>query len=147
MVETFAPDTETKFEWNHWTRLRKRLTQVYSYRYPVGHAKFTLTVGTEPCYRTVTVGRHGFIYADNETHMVMRITGDSDSIPSDFPIAATSSTLDYDLADVGGRQFLVPLRSEQRVTDQRLQFKNVAEFRDYRKFVGESTISFSDPDS
>jgi hypothetical protein len=80
--------------------------------------------------------------------MVMRITGEADSLPPGFPIKASSSILDYALTDVGGRQFLLPLRSEHQMKDARIVFKNVEEFRDYRKFVGESSISFgeSQPD-
>ena len=146
LLVTFKPETKTKFEWDHWTRLRKRLTQVYSYRSPQEHSHFTLTSGREPYGKTIVAGRYGFIYADNETHMVMRITGYSDSVPPGFPISGTTSILDYDLADVGGRQFLVPLRSEQQMKEAPFQYKNVAGFGDYRKFVGESTISFGDPD-
>jgi hypothetical protein len=32
LLEIFAPDSETRFQWDRWTHLRKRLTQVYSYR-------------------------------------------------------------------------------------------------------------------
>lgn len=146
LLEIFAPDTKTKFQWDHWTRLRNRLTHVYSYRTIREHSNYKLTFGVKGEYRqTVIAGRHGFMYADNETHMVMRITGEAESIPPGFPVIAASSILDYDLADVGGRQFLLPLRSEQQMKDAQREFKNVEEFRDYRKFVGESTITFDAP--
>jgi hypothetical protein len=76
--------------------------------------------------------------------MVMRVTGEADSIPPGFPVTAQSGVLDYDLTDVGGQQFLLPLRSEQRMRDSRRQFRNVEEFHDYRKFTGDATISFGE---
>ncbi len=143
LLEIFVPDTETKFLWNHWTYLRKRLTQVYSYRTPQEHSHFQVAVGGGPGERqTVIAGRSGFIYADNETHMIMRIIGEAESLPLGFPITAQSNMVDYELADVGGRRVLLPLRAEQRMKTWQLEFKNVAEFHDYRKFHAESTISF-----
>jgi hypothetical protein len=78
--------------------------------------------------------------------MVMRVTGEADSIQPGFPVKAQSGILDYEIADVGGRQYLLPLRSEQHMKDSLREFRNVEEFRDYRKFVGESTISFGNPE-
>jgi hypothetical protein len=146
LVEPFLPDTKTQFHWDHWTHLRKRLTYVFSYRTPPEHSRYKLVDVTHGEREAVIAGRHGFIYADAETFMVTRITGESDSIPSGFPVIAQSSAMDYGPADVGGRQYLLPLRVEQRIKTQARQFKNVAEFKDYRKFVGESTISFGDPE-
>ena len=147
LLEIFSQDTETKFQWDHWTRLRNRLTQVYSYRTLLEHSHYRLAVGMKPNdRRTAATGRHGFVYADNETHMVMRVVGEADSIPSGFPVKAQSSTLDYGLVDIGGRQFIVPLRSEQHMQTEQVQFMNVEEFDNYRKFTGDSSISFDAPD-
>ena len=62
-----------------------------------------------------------------------------------FPVNAQSSILDYDYANISGQPFLLPLRADERMKTARLQFKNVVEFHDYRKFTGESTISFDVP--
>jgi hypothetical protein len=143
LLEIFIPDTETKFVWDHWTYLRKRLTHVFSYRTPREHSHFKVAVGADPSVRkSITAGRSGFIYADQETHMVMRIVGEAESLPPDFPITAQSNLLDYDLADVGGRKVLLPLRGEQRMKTRQAEFKNVVEFQGYRKFNAESSISF-----
>ena len=32
LLDLFDPDERTIFQWDHWTHLRKRLTQVYAYR-------------------------------------------------------------------------------------------------------------------
>jgi hypothetical protein len=76
----------------------------------------------------------------------MRITGEAESIPPGFAVTAQSSMLDYDLTDIGGRKFLLPLRAEQHMQTVQLKFKNVVEFHDYRKFAGESKIFFDDPE-
>ena len=96
--------------------------------------------------QALIAGRRGFVYADDETGMVMRITGEAESIPLGFPVLAQSSMLDYDYANVGDNRFLLPLRVENRMKTSQVNFKNIVEFHDYRKFTGESTISFDVPD-
>ena len=90
-------------------------------------------------------GRHGLVFVDEETHMVTRIVAEADSIPSGFPVDASAQVLDYDFASVGDRQYLLPLRANLRIASGQLRFRNLIEFRDYRKFTGESKISFEDP--
>jgi hypothetical protein len=146
LVEIFAPDSATKFQWSHWTRLRKRLTRVYSYRTLREKSHYRIGVGQNPDERRlITAGRHGLIYADDETAMVMRIVGEAEDIPRGFPVSAQSSMIDYDFAMVGDRRFLLPLRVDNRMKTPQVHFKNVAEFKDYRKFTGESSISFDAP--
>jgi hypothetical protein len=143
LLEIFAPDSATKFQWDHWTHLRGRLTRVYAYRTSRERSHYKIGVGnmsSEP--RIVVAGRHGFVYADDVTGMVMRLTGEAESIPLGFPVLAQSSMLDYEYANVGENRFLLPLRVENRMKTAPVNFKNVVEFRDYRKFTGESTISF-----
>jgi hypothetical protein len=99
---------------------------------------------------STTPGEHGLVYIDSETKDVMRLDCDADSIPGDFPLKGATRTLDYGSVDVGGRSFLLPLRAEVRMMprDRPLQTRNEVEFGDYRKFTGESTISFGDsPDA
>jgi len=148
MLEIFSPDSGTKFQWDHWTHLRKRLTRVYSYYTAKERSHYRIGVGEHPGDRNIVIaGRRGFVYADAATSMVMRITGEAESIPVDFPVLAQSSILDYDYGDVGGKQFLLPLRVQNQMKTARIYFKNVAEFKEYRKFTGESSISFDSPDS
>ena len=147
LLEIFSPDSATKFQWDHWTHLRKRLTRVYSYRTSRDRSHYRIGVGeTASERRTVVAGRRGFIYADDETAMVMRVVGDAESIPLGFPVTAQSSMLDYDYANVGEKRFLLPLRVDNRMKTAEINFKNVVEFKDYRKFTGESTISFDGPE-
>jgi PA14 domain len=85
LLEIFAPDNETRFQWDHWTLLRGRLTHVFSYRTLAEHSHYRIAVGANSGGRnSVIAGRSGFVYADNETHMVMRITGEAESIPLGF---------------------------------------------------------------
>ena len=146
LLELFDPDTATKFQWAHWTHLRKRLTRVYAFSTSRQTSHYRIGVGNNPAIRSVvTTGRRGFVYADDETGMVMRIASEADDIPRSFPVTAQSTMVDYSYADVGGKPYLLPLRVNNRMYTARLNFKNILEFRDYRKFTGESTITFDAP--
>jgi hypothetical protein len=148
MLEIFSPDTGTKFMWDHWTHLRKRLTRVYSYRTLREKSHYRIGVGERPEERRmITAGRRGYVYADDATGMVMRITGEAEGIPRGFPVIAQSTIIDYEYGDVGGKSYLLPLRVENRMKTWQVSFKNIMEFQDYRKFTGESSISFDVPDS
>jgi hypothetical protein len=147
LLEIFSPESGTKFVWDHWTHLRKRLTRVYSYRTSRERSHYRIGVGDRAEQRRMVVaGRHGFVYADDATGMIMRITGEADSIPLGFPVTAQATILDYDYANVGDKPFLLPLRVQNSMKTAQLYFKNKVEFRDYRKFTGESSISFDVPD-
>jgi hypothetical protein len=147
LLEVFSRESATKFQWDHWTHLRKRLTRVYAYRTSRDRSHYRIGVGQTPDERRVVVaGRRGFVYADDETGMVMRITGEATEIPLGFPITAQASTLDYQYANVGDQRYLLPLRVDNFMKTAQLHFKNVVEFKDYRKFTGESTISFDVPE-
>ena len=55
------------------------------------------------------------------------------------------TTLEYTMADVGGEQYLLPSRSETLVVNRNGNARNVTEFREYRKFGSESSITFGVP--
>jgi len=82
------------------------------------------------------------LYVDRDTGETLRVNQIADSIPEDFPVTAASTRLDYDFVSVGGRQFLLPLHAEVRLTSREISTRNEVEFRGYRKFSGESKITF-----
>ena len=49
---------------------------------------------------------------------------------------------DYDFADVGGQQFLLPLRSDVRSREVGYVSWNEVSFSGYRKFAADATITF-----
>jgi hypothetical protein len=61
-------------------------------------------------------------------------------------LRGATRALDYGPVEVGGRSFLLPLHAkvEMMVRYGGLQVRNEMEFSDYRKFTGESEITFGD---
>ena len=148
LLAVFVPTSLTGFRWSNWTTLRKRPAYVFYYQIDAGNSKYSLTAGKAGGgVASATVGEHGLVYIDRETKDVMRLDREADSIPNDFPVKSAGGTLDYGAAEVGGRTYLLPLRAVIRMLpwDGRHATRNEVEFTGYRKFIGESTISFGDP--
>jgi hypothetical protein len=75
--------------------------------------------------------------------MVLRVTLEAEDIPPSFPVQQASSMLDYDFTEISGQQHLLPLRAVVRMRQGKLLTKNEVEFRLYRKFTADATITFT----
>jgi len=140
----FTGDARAVLEWDHWTKVRARAAHVYTFRIEAKNSSYRLQFSANPRFmpQTTVVGQHGYLYIDRETSQVVRIIAEADTIPRDFPVRKSSTVLDYDFTDVGGRRFLLPLRADVRMATDRIHTRNLVEFHNYRKFTGESTITF-----
>jgi hypothetical protein len=143
--EVFEPRSAAELHWDHWTTLRGRPAQVYTFRVRVANSRYMMVVGNRGERDTITAGQHGFVYVDRDTRQIVRIVAEADSIPEKFPVRHSTTSLDYGFADVGGRQFLLPLRAEVRMGTASIQTRNEVEFHSYKKFGAESSISFEGP--
>lgn len=137
--QIFEPSTEAEFVWERWAKLRGKICHVYSYRVLQSksqwHVSWQRQLEIVPAYR-------GLIYVERDVPMVLRVTMEADNMPASFPIQEAMSTLDYDFTDIAGSPFLLPLRAEMRMRESKLLMKNQTEFRNYRKFGAEATITF-----
>src|SRR4051812_35759109 len=138
----FIGQSKAVLQWDHWTTVRGRDAHVFKFAIKPENSSYVLQFryATRFGPQTQIVGQHGFVYIDRETNQVLRIISDADGIPGSFPIRASSTVLDYDFVDVGGRRFLLPLRADIRSISSNLRTRNMIEFHGYRKFSGESTI-------
>jgi hypothetical protein len=134
----FAPESGTDFEWDRWTGLRGRWQHVFSFR--TSQPIYTIRHGDSK--RTIVTRARGQVFVDRETHMVMRLHFECEGIPADFPIRSVTLDQDYDFADVGGQQFLLPLHSNVRSREVGYESWNEVSFSGYRKFAADATITF-----
>ncbi len=142
MREIFDPATEAAFQWERWTTLRGRRTHVFSYQVEQSRSLWRLAYEGYP---TLTLGYHGSVYVDRDTGMVTRITLEADGIPPGHPVTQVLIVLDYDYAKIGDHEYLLPMRTVVRSREGRLLKKNEIEFRLYRRFSAEATITFDTP--
>ena len=142
LLTLFASRSRTEFRWDHWTRLRARASHVFAYRIETANSNYRLEFGFKggrPA--TAVAGEHGYCYVDRDTRQVLRLNRTAD-LPADFPVHKATTLLDYDFVSVGGRQFLLPLRAEIRMATDYVLTRNQIDFTEYRKFEGESKITF-----
>jgi hypothetical protein len=138
----FDPQSQAAFRWESWKNVRKHRAAVYSYVVPLEHSRYLLVAGKPGEARQAVVGFHGVLEVDAESGEVLHFTYLADHIPKDLSVSYALTTVDYDFADVGGREYLLPARSETEMRGLNLSVRNQMEFRDYRKFSSDSTITF-----
>lgn len=143
MREVFEPDSEAEFGWDHWATLRGRRMAVFNYFIDSGHSKYSIdyTAGPGDDQRIITAYK-GLVYADPNTGEISRIKFIAVNIPRSFPVSDATEILDYDLVEISGQQYVVPLAAKLYMTAGREKSKNEIEFRDYRKFGTEDVIQY-----
>lgn len=143
LASIFLGESKAVLRWHHWTTIRKRLAHVYTFRILTENSTYRMQYRSEPRsgMMSTVAGQHGYLYIDKETNQILRIVEEAD-IPETFPVRSSSTVLDYDFTAISGRKFLLPLRAEVRMATDHVRTKNVVLFQGYRKFTGESTITF-----
>jgi hypothetical protein len=134
----FDPASEAAFDWDSWKSVRKRHVAVYQYAVSAAHSPYSLRHQG----REAIVGLHGAVEVDRETGEVIHFTYVAYDIPAALDLQSAASSVDYDLADVGGRSYLLPVRSETELHSSDLWTRNKMEFRGYRKFSADSVVDF-----
>jgi hypothetical protein len=143
MREIFDRNTEATFQWEKWATLRGRRMYVFTYHVDQPHSQWWLIYEDKD---RIKPAYHGLIYVDRDSGMVSRITLEAENLPSSFPISAGSNMLDYDVAKVGETEYVLPLRAEMRMRQGKVLTKNEVEFRLYRRFSAEASITFETPE-
>ena len=141
LQEVFDPSAETVFTWDSRSALRGRAVQVYRYSVSAEKARYQVSFNANDRHYSALAGRHGLVYA-TPAGDILRISSEADHLPDAFPIDKLSSTLDYDFADIGGHQFLVPHTAIVEMRAGILGSKNEIDFHDYRKFNADTGITF-----
>ena len=153
----FDAESAAAFEAEPPGRIRRQRVAVYAYTVPHARSHYRLQYGVEE----TIVAYHGRVYVNPDSGRVLRLTMDIDP-PPDFPIQKTSTILDYDWRDIGGTQFLLPVRADVHTVERPREYRgnlggqpvrqlaktgtryhNVVEFRDYHKFATESKLGFA----
>jgi len=142
MKEIFDPRTDAEFHWIRWATLRGRRTHVYSYVVDKAHSQWSIEDRT--AHDRISPGYTGLVYVDRDTHAVMRVTLKAEGIPPTFPIQEADDRLDYDLIEISGHQFILPMMAQVHLKAGKVNQRNDIEFRGYRKFSGDATIKFDD---
>jgi len=144
LAEIFDSQTQAEFHWERWATLDAHRMYVFAYHVPQERSRYTIF--HDPSQRKITAGYHGLIYADRDSKMVMRVTLECEEIPADFPIKDVKIDLWYQVTKIADQEFVLPHRYELTSRDEHALVRNEAEFRLYRKFGADATITFDSSD-
>ncbi len=142
MKEIFDPRTDAEFHWIRWATLRGKRAHVFTYVVDQAHSQWSIEDRT--AHDRYSPGYTGLVYVDRDTHTVLRVTLKAEGIPPTFPIQEADDRLDYDLAEINGHQFILPMMAQVHLRAGKVNQKNDIEFRGYRKFSADTTLKFDD---
>jgi hypothetical protein len=142
LVQIFYPASKAVFTWEKWAHVHKRPAAVFSYRVIAANSRFALDSRTPGKVQELKVGFHGVVEVDRETGETLHFTYIADGIPKDFPIVGSETSVDYDKANIGGKDYLLPAFCETVMRSGSTALRNKVEFREYRKFAADSSVTF-----
>src|SRR6185369_12410649 len=92
------------------------------------------------------VAFHGSFYADPVTLDLRRVEVAAEDIPASLGVTAAETTVNYGQVKIGEETFLLPVESELMMALPDVIDRNWVRFSSCRKFTGESTLLFTDPE-
>jgi hypothetical protein len=144
----FVPDTMTEFQFLKTSRIAGVDARQYSFSVTQERSLWRVHVEAQsykPAYR-------GKIWIDPSDARALRIEMEATAFPEEFPVDRAEITAEYGYVRLSGTaQFLLPVRAAmlecQRGSFPPVCFRNDIDFRNYRKFVAESSIQYFDVNS
>jgi len=134
----FEPATAADLRWDRADTLNGRGVDVVAFHVP--QSRGYVLKGSRG---NLQVPFEGFVYADAQTHAVLRIQLKCTMIPNDSEIRNVDLSLDYQAAQVAGREFILPSHFVLHYVDSRnRRHTNDARYSAYRRFDADATIQF-----
>jgi hypothetical protein len=141
--QIFEPESHAEFHWERWTNLEGHLVHVYTYFIDQPHSRETIDYNH---IQQVTPAYHGEVFIEKETNAIWRITVEPEP-PVSFPIQNIHEKLDYRYTVISGQKFLLPVTGQIVMKAEGVGTKNEIEFRSYRKYSADTSITFDDSDA
>jgi hypothetical protein len=138
--EIFEPESNADIRWLRWGTFDGHLSHVYEYRIDREHSRETIEFEKK---QQVTPAYHGLVYVQKDENVVLGVTVEPD-IPADFPVQDVHQVVIYHYVDISGRKFLLPAVSRVQMRNGRYASKNDIEFRGYKKYSADTSITFDD---
>lgn len=140
----FKPESKTEFSYLTTDVLRGRRTLVYEYEIAIENNKDGGVGLKGPVYRSSPAGEKGRIWIDRDDFRVLRIEYQLKDIAKDFPVKAVTKLIDYDVVEIAGEKYLLPILSDFRGTvasaNKLFESRNVIRFKNYQKYGTEVKI-------
>lgn len=134
----FLPGAKAKFTFQHEGVMSDITTAVYDYSVNQPESRWKLMVEEQtamPAYR-------GTLWLDKSNARVLRMEMEALDLPLTFRLSAAQIAVDYGYVDLGTERALLPVRAEVLVCYRGTPAcdRNVIEWREYHRFLGESRL-------
>ncbi len=141
-ADLFSPATAADFTLARSARIAGRDAVVYDFVVDIENSHWLIHAPSQsirPAYK-------GTVWLDAETSEVLRIEMQTRRMPKEFPIDKVESAVDYEFIRIGDNKFLLPVHAENLACVRGTPdcTRNVIDFRNYRKYGGESIITYGD---
>ncbi len=141
LADVMSPSTAAKFTRRGTDRIAGLDVIVFDFtvEQPNSHWRIEYGASIKPAYK-------GAIYVDPQSARVLRIEMQARQLPSTYLLDTIEMTVEYGWVTISGTKYLLPVRSENLGCFRGGYncSRNEIEFRNYRKFGVESTISTTD---
>ncbi len=138
LLDLFDPASKAHFSSGRSSTISGFRAQVYDFQVQSQNSHWRLQAGSQ----TVIAAYAGSVWVDPNTARVLRIEMQARNIPSDFPMDAVESAIDYSYVLVGEKSFLLPVHAESLGCQRGSSFcsHNIIDFRNYHEFKGDIKI-------
>jgi hypothetical protein len=132
LLELFHPDTNAQFRSGGASSISGFSAQVYDFQVRSENSRWRLQAGSQ----TLVAAYGGSVWVDPTTARVLRIEMQAHSIPSDFPMDAVESAVDYSYVTIGGASVLLPVHAESLGCERGTSYcsHNIIDFRNYHEY-------------
>ena len=141
--DLFHPATDARFQYGGESKIVGLNARVYDFSVKQVNSHWIVQMGSQ----SIEPAFQGSVWIEPESGRVLRVEIQARDLPSDFPMDAVESAVDYAWVRIGTESVLLPVHAEslgcQRGTAS--CHKNIIDFRNYRKYTSDSTIIF-DPE-
>ena len=136
----FNPASGAEIRWDRSITLNHRTVLVLDYRVPQARGY----VLADSWHRTVQVPFEGSIYADPQSHAIVRIHVKCVKLPDNIEYQEVELTLDYKAVSVAGREFVLPSHFEMFYRTGSVRQANSGDYFNYRRFASDASVTFQD---
>lgn len=139
LLDLFDPASKAQFSSGRSSTASGLRAQVYDFQVRSENSHWRMQVGSQTAIAAYT----GSVWVDPNTARVLRIERQARNLPSDFPIDAVESAVDYSYVMIEGKSFLLPVHAESLGCQRGSSFctHNVIDFRNYHQFKADIKIN------
>jgi hypothetical protein len=138
----FDKQTEALFKFQSDAKLGGFSTAIYDFAVSGDHSAWRISAGSQ----TIMTSYTGRIWIDRASGNVVRLEMKAADIPLEFPFQRVEAEVDYGPVVLPAGRYFLPERAQNvSCNEPRSCSRNVIEFRNYHKYIGESSISFDAP--